>query len=142
MNLARLQLASATRQRDLMAQCIANDSGSDHLRNFFEACWHIKDHARAALPASEHNRLERDVVSARVFNIVADVANRSKHVILTKSDRTGAAVTFKAISAFGGATPASATYSIDLADGSRCDALQIANEALVEWDRLLSSYGL
>jgi hypothetical protein len=141
-NHARRQLAAASRNRVLLNDCIADDTGEDRLRAFFESCWHVKDHAIADLPKHQHENFETTVRSVRALCLVADVANRSKHVRLTKCDRLGAAVTFKNISVSDGPLPASATYRISLADGSQVEALAAADEALPEWDRLLSQFGL
>jgi hypothetical protein len=140
-NHARRQLAAASRNRVRLDDRVPDDTGEDPLRSFFESCWNVKDHALADLPETRHRALESAVESVRALCVVADVANRSKHVRLTKKDRVGAAVTFKAITVSEGSRPARATYWVSLADGSEIDAVTAADEALAAWDRLLCQFG-
>jgi hypothetical protein len=140
----RLQLASANRHRAALDALPVDDSGYDHLRAFFESCWSVKDHALSDLPASQRQQFEKAVDSVLCLRLVADVANRSKHVTLTKRDRVGAAVTFRAIHVFDGADTRDATseYSITLNDGSIYAAIAIADDALRAWDAVLGSFTL
>jgi hypothetical protein len=142
-NPARRQLASASRHRPKLDALLPDDEGEDRLRAFFESCWNVKDHARSGLPASAHPAFEAAVNAERTLRIVADVANRSKHVHLTRNDRCGAHVSTKQIYAFDGSSDvAVARYRITLADGPDFDALEVADRALEAWERVLCQFAL
>jgi hypothetical protein len=144
MSRARLQLAVAERYHAKLRLLPASDEGLDRLRGFFENCWHIKDHAKSELAPTDAQQLEKDVDGIPDLKIVADLANRSKHVVLTKRDRTGASFAVKEIQAFDGGSSrsAEAEYQVSLADGSVHRALDIADRALAHWARVLPKYGL
>lgn len=144
MSHARLQLETAARYHAKLRPLPASDDGFDLLRGFFENCWHIKDHAKSDLSPADGQRLENDVAAIPDLCIVADLANRSKHVVLTRKDRTGASFAVKEIHAFDGADagPAEADYQVSLSDGTAHRALDVADRALVHWEHVLRAYGL
>lgn len=144
MSNARRQLDTARRYHEDLCALPATDAGYDQLRAFFENCWHVKDHAKTDLDESLHDAFEKAVGGSIYLMITADVANRSKHVALKKTDRLGAAVTVKHIQAFDGpeASPATATYKICLRDGLTYDAAEVADRALSDWETILAKYGL
>lgn len=141
----RLQLASAHRHRVHLETLPATDDGYDQLRAFFESCWNVKDHAISDLPKSQHQAFEKAVDGELSLRVVADVANRSKHVVLTRKDRVGGAITFKAIQVVDGSNStkaATAEYSISLNDGTTHSAVSIADESLRSWETVLQSFNL
>jgi hypothetical protein len=141
---ARLQLDAARRYHRKLRPLPATDEGYDLLRAFFENCWHVKDYAKSELSSVVHSAFEAEVASTQILQIVADLANRSKHVILTKTDRVGAAVTVIELHVFDGAAtlPAIAAYRVTLADGSAFDAFDVADRAIAAWDPILTKYGI
>ena len=143
MSNARRQLETARRYHEGLRALPATDAGHDQLRAFFENCWHVKDHAKEDLDRSLHDVFEKAAECSIYLMIAADVANRSKHVILKRIDRLGAAVTVKHIQAFDGpeTRSATATYTIVLRDGSSYDAVGVADHALSDWETVLAKYG-
>jgi hypothetical protein len=87
--------------------------------------------------------LEDDVNGRHFLPMVADIANRSKHLVLIRS-RVDATVSVKRISVSDGGAAGlpTASYTITLGDGSAYDAHYIAQGALTEWQSLLARYGL
>jgi hypothetical protein len=118
----------------------ADDQSHDDLMHFFEDCWHLKDYAKACLPNDQQKQLETEIDNYQHLKIVADIANRSKHAILTKNVRVDAEITHKHIHASDGknSPPATAKYTITIQD----DAHDIAREAIAAWQTILTKYKL
>jgi len=144
MNQARLQLEKVKRSFDRIQAHGADARAYDDLMHFFEDCWHLKDHAKVCLPIAQQGQFETDVNSYPHLKIVADLANKSKHVVLTKTNRVDATITHKYIYAYDGAysPPATAQYMITLQDRSTYDAHDVAREAIAEWQTILAKYKL
>ena len=122
----------------------ASDDGEDRIRAFVESCWHVKDHALADLAGAARASFEKDVEASTPLRVIADLANRSKHVVLTRRDRVGASMNIKKIDAYDGSVsgPAKANFEVTLADGTVHSVTDIANAALVAWEPILTKYGL
>jgi hypothetical protein len=144
MNQARLQFERVKRSFERIQDHGADNQAYDDLIHFFEDCWNLKDHAKDCLPAIQKGQFETDINSCPHLRIVADLANKFKHVVLKKSNRVDATVTHKHIHAYDGSysPPATAEYTITLRDGSTHDAHDVAREAIVEWQAILTKYGL
>lgn len=144
MSNARRQIDTARRYLKGLRALPATDAGYDQLRAFLEDCWHVKDHAKEDLDESLHGAFEKAAGCSIYLMIAADVVNRSNHVVLKRTDRLGAAITVKHIQAFDGpeASPATATYTICLRDGSSYDAAEVADRALSDWEAILANYRL
>ena len=144
MNLARLQFERVERSFKRIQDHGGADQAYDDLMHFFEDCWHLKDHTKVCLPTGQQVQLEKDVNSCATLKVAADLANKSKHVVLTRPPRVDATVTHKHIHLFDGSypPPATAEYTITLRDGSTHDAHDVAQKAIVEWQAILVKYGL
>ncbi|MCX5886145.1 MAG: hypothetical protein NT096_09590 [Proteobacteria bacterium] len=144
MNQARLQFEKIKRSFDRIKAHGADDHAHDDLMHFFEDCWHLKDHIKFCLATSQQAQLEKDVESSTYLKIVADLANKSKHVVLNKKNRVDATITHKHIHAYDGkySPPATAKYTVTLKDGATYDAHDIAREAMAEWQAILAKYNL
>lgn len=87
--------------------------------------------------------MEKDVHAYWALRIVADIANRSKHITITNV-RDDARITHKFIHVYDGAhvQPTTARFGITLADGSTYDAHDVATEAVQNWEAILVQHGL
>ena len=58
----------------------------DDVWNFFQNAWHLKDWVKNDSDLSQQHRdaVENDVSAIEIFQICADLANRSKHLCLTR----------------------------------------------------------
>jgi hypothetical protein len=144
MNQARRQFEKVKRSFQRIQNHGADDQAYDDLMHFFEDCWHLKDHTKVCLSTGKQGQLETDVNSCTHLQIVADLANKSKHVRLTKMNRVGATVTHKCMHAYDGSysPPATAEYTITLQGGSTYDAHDVAQKAITEWQAIFKKYGL
>jgi len=122
------------------------DQDHDDLLRAFEDCWHLKDHIKHCISQDAGKQLERDIDDHRFpsLEIVADLANKSKHVVLTKKKRVDATITHKSIHAFDGSPspPPTAAYTVTTRDGGVHDAHRLLERALVEWNAVLAAHGL
>jgi len=143
MNKARLQFERVKRYYERIQQFGGSDVAYDDLLAFFQNCWHLKDHVKSCLSSTAARQVEEDVHAHRALRIVADIANRSKHVTITNV-RDDARITHKFIHVYDGAhaPPATARFGITLADGSTYDAHNVATEAVQNWEAILVRHGL
>ncbi len=124
----------------------AGDQAHDAAFGFFEACWHLKDHIKndAAVPHTVRQSIENDVKQFEALMVAADIANRSKHLVLERPPRVDAKIAAYHIKAYDGADDreASASYDITLADGSIRDALSVARQAVADWETVFAGHGI
>ncbi len=121
----------------------------DDLWSFFQNCWHFKDWLKndPAVPTHITKRVEKDANDKPAIKICADLANRSKHVVLTRI-RVDAKITSRDTTVFIGGTKESpdtfsvSEHTITLGDGSIHQARDVAKQAICEWEELLNSYHL
>ena len=116
----------------------------DNLWAFFQNCWHVKDWLRHDPNISKGVKDEIwDQVKANPYlPIVADLANGSKHFATDPNlEWVGAAEapTQVAKNADGTWT---FTHIVDLPDGSRLTALELAERAMAEWQKILKAHDL
>lgn len=118
----------------------------DDVWSFFQNCWHLKDWVKNdnAIPETIRNSVETDVAKVQALVVCADLANRSKHLKLTRP-RIDADVAKRDLTIH--AAPPGKGYGeyyfkIQLNDGSELDAIEVAKKAAAEWQRLLASYGI
>jgi hypothetical protein len=115
----------------------------DDLYHFFQDAWHLKDWIKndPDVPQTVKDRIENDLESILAFRIGADLANGSKHVVLTQNVRTGAQIFWREQRIHvGGATTQFRIVRLD--NGDHYDAAGVADEIIKEWDKLLAQYGL
>jgi hypothetical protein len=137
------------------------DAAIDTVQSFFEAVHHLKDWLRND-PSSGITKAAGDklIDDSSVLQICSDLANGSKHLVLTSS-RTGDRSTRIArndVTVFPGtawgsaagteipsppATTATSAHRFYVESaGTEYDVLQLAEAAVAEWDRFLSGQGL
>ena len=122
----------------------------DDLWSFFQHCWHFKDWLKndPAVPTHITGRVEDDAKGKFAVMICADLANRSKHAILTSNIRKDAEITSRNTTVFiGGTKESTGTFSVSehiitLGDGSTHRGRDVAKQAIRDWEELLNSYGL
>jgi hypothetical protein len=122
----------------------ASDEAADDLWCFFMNCWHLKDwiihDPTIKIPAE---RVKTDVDSYESLRICADLANRTKHLVLTRPAREDAKVVGRQVQVFDGSPhEATARYTVELADGSTRDVHEVARDAVRDWRALLDNYGV
>jgi hypothetical protein len=120
------------------------DAALDLIQSFFECVHHMKDWLGND-PASGVSKRQGDALinSSSVLAICADLANGSKHLVLT-NPRTGDHSTTIArndVTVFVGTGTSSHRFYIASA-GVEHDALAIAEAAVSEWENFLSGRGL
>ena len=145
MSAARNQLAKAKRLLAVIEEQKAGDQAHDTVFSFFENCWHVKDHLKndSTVPQSVRDSVEDDVKQFDDLMIAADIANRSKHLVLNRPPRRDARISVYHITAYEGSDQEpSASYEISLAGGSTRDALAVARGAVAAWDCLFTRYHL
>ncbi|MCF6150442.1 MAG: hypothetical protein E3K37_17540 [Candidatus Kuenenia sp.] len=126
----------------------------DNLWSFFQNCWHLKDWIKndPGVPSSVSSAIEDAVNEYESLMICADLANRSKHLKLqrvrldaTMPGRYIVATINETISA---QKPSAATsviswdYKITLQDGSECWAMDVAEQAIADWETLINKLNL
>jgi len=128
----------------------------DDVWNFFQNAWHLKDWV---INDSEIDQRYRDVVEDDVSNIealkiCADLANRSKHLQLTRKRLDADVLTRNthiyagtAHLSLGGKQTNTPGYGelilmIRTEDGREFDVIHTAEKTAGEWRRLLSKYGV
>jgi hypothetical protein len=115
----------------------------DDLHHFMQDCWHLKDWIRHDPGAGVGKLIEALVDGYTSLRIVADLANASKHLTRTKHDRTGAHVTSTNVTVhLGQPRPVDVDYTVTLAHGSQRSAESLVDEAVRDWDALLTEQGL
>ena len=117
----------------------------DDLWAFFQNAWHLKDWVKydSSIPKDKSGRIIKAAEASDVIQICADLANRSKHLALTRKDRKGADVTGRNITiVIGGNTSSKITHNVGLNDGSVVIAQYVAEQIVVEWAEILTKEGL
>jgi len=122
----------------------------DYLYALFQNCWHLKDWIRndSAAPKALRDAVEQTVhkqCTVVALALCADLANGSKHLTLDKLVRRGA----KLIRDTGDfemdedGKNAKETYKCKVTDdsGKEYDALELAHQALAEWEKLIIDNG-
>jgi hypothetical protein len=134
----------------------------DFLWAFFQNCWHLKDWIKndVTIPQNIRDKIENEVKQYNSLMIVADLANRSKHLALTrnihedarhtKTDVTVHVPCFHLHLALGPGEPQTTVgecrseyfYTIKTKDGSEYDAAQIAEKAIADWDTIIKKLNI
>jgi hypothetical protein len=122
-----------------------SDAYQDDVYAFFVTCFHLKDWLKNDPAASASaSDVESFVADSAALSICADLANGSKHLVLT-TPRLGSGAKMGsrhyALTLGGGPPRISATYSVE-AGGKRYDALKPAQECMADWTAYLERVGL
>jgi hypothetical protein len=120
------------------------DAAIDTVQSFFEAVHHLKDWLGND-PSSGITKAAGDklISGSPVLQLCADLANGSKHLKLTSS-RTGDLSTTIArndVAVFAGTGTSAHRFYVESA-GTEYDVLQLADDAVAEWNKFLSGEGL
>jgi hypothetical protein len=128
----------------------------DNVWNFFQNAWHLKDWVRndSAIDQRYRDVVEDDVSTIEALQICADLANRSKHLQLTRK-RLDADVSKRNTHIYAGTALLSwdgkqtnipgygeLIFIISAEDGREFDLIHIAEQVVNEWRRLLAKYGV
>jgi hypothetical protein len=129
----------------------------DDLWSFFQHCWHFKDWIKndKTIPITVRKRVEKDIRKCRYLRICGDLANRSKHLRLTKRrngkevPRKGAKMVRRILVGIAevyptGDSEGSVAYddTVIRVTGSEIGAVELARKAIGQWDRLLKQWKL
>ena len=128
----------------------------DDVWNFFQNSWHLKDWVKNDSELSQQHRgaVESDVSSIEVLLICADLANRSKHLRLTRkrldadiskrSTNIHAGTVHLSLSGEQTSTPGygELVFTIIADDGREFDVIDTAQQVVDEWRGLLAKYGV
>ena len=122
----------------------------DDLWSFFQNCWHLKDWIKNddALSQGCRDSVERDAEKFESLMICADLANRSKHLRLTKirkdaNLRVHIEVQIQEnVRTAESSSSVSWQYAVVFENGSQREALDVARSAVKDWKMLLSGHSL
>lgn len=124
----------------------------DDLWSFFQNCWHLKDWIKndSYLAPKISENIEQEVKAYEAIMICADLANRSKHLKLNNK-RRGAQVVQRNVT-IKMKSPIHSTeeticsseccHVISLDDGSTLVALDVAKQAVNEWEKIFRKYNI
>jgi hypothetical protein len=122
----------------------------DFMWAFYQNCWALKDWISNdnALDSSIRETVENEVKTYKNLMICADLANRSKHLVLDRRPRVGAEVESISVSISTGWPSTDAApiiihqYKVVGNSGELGDGLAIARDAVAEWAELLNQWKL
>ena len=144
-----LEKVRSNRNRDL-------DEYEDDVWNFFQNAWHLKDWVKndSELEQRYRDAVGDDVSAIEVLQICADLANRSKHLRLTRK-WLDADISERATHIYAGTAYLSSNgkqtntpgygefrFMICTDDGRVFDVIQLAEQIANEWRFLLAKYGI
>jgi hypothetical protein len=129
-----------------------HDRESDHyvdtIYHFFQDCYHLKDWLKNDPASTSQARdVETEITNSAALSLCADLANATKHLVLTKRARTGDPQTsfgpkhYKVGLTVGEPTTIAADFEV-LSGGSSWDAFNIAEGAMDDWLKYLKRVGL
>ena len=120
------------------------EAAIDTVQSFFEAVHHLKDWLRND-PSSGIAKAVGDklINGSLVLQLCADLANGSKHLALTSSrtDDRSTRIARNDVTVFAGTGTSAHRFYVE-STGTEYDVLQLAEDAVAEWHRFLSSQGL
>ena len=146
MSPAQEQFARVKRYLARMEQKVASDEGTDDMYSFFLHAWHLIDWAgNDPAVGRTYFQLKQEVCIHFPHSIwlCADIADGSKHLVLTRPKPRDVPLPRRAIRMYAGNVRSSeASFSFEFPDGSIKDALTLAREVVANWEKLLTKYGL
>jgi hypothetical protein len=116
----------------------------DDLWSFFQSCWHLKDWVKNDPEVPDELRRSIEDIVQGYSNIIvcADLANRTKHLELSRP-RVGAEFTQRNVTVcIGTPTTSTSEHIITLGDGTKVVALDVARKAVDEWRTIFEAHGL
>jgi len=129
----------------------------DDMWSFFQHCFHLKDWIKNDPQISPDigSKIEEKINASQTLKIIADLANRSKHFRLDKkredANLTGVGVTIEvpvlSISpekkeANSESSKSKYHITIKTANSHTFDGLQLAKDAVKEWDRIFEEFDI
>ena len=140
----RDQYARMKRSRDRFhAPHQIADEYDDDFHHAVQDTWHLKDWiANDAALGPLGSTIAREAATIPLLDIIADLANCTKHLVLTKTIRAGAEMKSPSstVSFHDGAMDR--TITIGLEDGSEYTGVVLLDEAHEAWENLLTGHGL
>jgi|SRR3989344_2995903 len=127
------------------------ETSLDNIEDFFNDCFSLKDWLSRSQPNLKDavEDLFKKRIGPECFQVCADFANRSKHLILERKVRKDAAtrVVSQNVTVFVGVigdnTPPVSKYSWDIeSEGKRYDAYTLAKNCFDEWKKFLMLHRL
>ncbi len=120
----------------------------DDLLHLLMDCWHLKDwikiDAKLALDATAREAVEKNVRGYRVLQLVGDLANGGKHLVLNPQFASGLEpdITKKAVAFDFGSGKVTIDHYITTNDGETITARDLVTQACAAWSQLLKDMGL
>jgi len=112
----------------------------DDLYSYFVNCYHLKDWIKNDPSTGlSHREVENFVNSKLSLQICADLANRTKHLVLAEHIRKDAEITNRSVTIDLGKGKTIHENIITLQDGSKHVAENIAQQALDDWTQFIST---
>lgn len=148
MSPAQEQFFRMKRYLNRMEKRGATDEDTDDLYSFFLHAWHLLDWSSndSTVNHGQDPEIVKRQLSGEITTSIVrceDIANRMKHLDLTRPPRVAPAITNKHIwVGLGSDRPAEASFIFTFPDGSKRDALDLASEVVTDWERLLKRYGV
>ena len=111
-------------------------------------CWHLKDwikiDAKLALDATAREAVEKNVRGYRVLQLVGDLANGGKHLVLNPQFASGLEpdITKKDVAFDFGSGKVTIDHYITTNDGETITARDLVTQACAAWSQLLKDMGL
>ena len=119
------------------------DEYDDDFYHAIQDIWHLKDWmANDAALGPLGARIAQEATTIPLLDIIADLANCTKHLIVTKAIHAGADLesTSSTFSLHDGVMER--TITISLEDGSEYTGVVLLNDAHEAWENLLTGHGL
>jgi hypothetical protein len=119
------------------------DEYDDDFYHAVQDTWHLKDWiANDAALGPLGSRIAQEATTIPLLDIIADLANCTKHLVLTKTIRANAELksSSSTVSLDDGAMDR--TITIGLEDGSEYTDVVLLHEAHEAWEILLNGHGL
>ena len=115
----------------------------DDLLSFFMHCHHLKDWVENDQTANITDQEVEALIANNIeLQICADLANRSKHLVLKKRPRQDAKIISRSVTIDFNIVASTSEHIIMLKDGSEYSALDVADKAVDIWRKFLQSKNL
>jgi hypothetical protein len=116
----------------------------DAFYHFLQDAWHLKDWISndPSLDQTLKSCVVAEAERSRPLRVVADLANGTKHLVLTRYIREGASVSSMDVTVLLGQGRIRREIVVTLIDGTQLVGANIVSDAVAEWDRLLHKCGL
>ena len=119
------------------------DEYDDDFYHAVHDTWHLKDWiANDAALGPLGSRIAQEASTIPLLDIIADLANCTKHLVLTKTIRAGAELKSASSTVSLHDRALDRTITIGLEDGSEYTGEVLLDEAHEAWENLLAGHGL